>query len=126
MQTIKIYRKESALSRPKFTRADVERFNRKAELGMMRVQRPSLQSFFIPAKAGAVSDFYKLPALSPGVIKNRGERILDHASAGWEIPLDSLGRGKEVTPSTAQSILLWIKKNLGEFVNPDDVSIVIE
>lgn len=119
MSTIKVYRKESAhpTRKPvKAVRAETER--RIAALA--RVHRPSLQDFFLSG------DFHKLPALSPQIIDNRALRILDHASAGWEVPADSLGRKGSADSSQAQSIILWIKKNLAGVVNPDEVSIVVE
>jgi hypothetical protein len=126
MSVVKIYRKSSGMARPKATKADHERFARMIETRAIRVERDSLAGFFIPAKVGTISPFYKLPELSPSLVANRAARIMDHADAGWIVPLDSLGRGRTADASTAQSILLWIKKNLSAFVNADDVSVVVE
>lgn len=117
--TIRIYRKEAAhRSRKPVKAVRVETERRIAALA--RVQRPALQEFFLSG------EFHKLPALSPQVIDNRALRMLDHAEAGWDVPTDSLGRKGTADASQAQSIILWIKKNLGDVVNPDEVSVVVE
>ena len=85
-----------------------------------RVQRPSLLEFFL---SGA---FTKLPGLAPSVIDNRPRRVTEHADDGWEVPADSLGRKGVADASQAQSILLWIKKNLGDVIDADEVSVVVE
>jgi hypothetical protein len=125
-QEIRIFRKSSATPRPKASKSDLTELARKLEVGAIRVDRPSLVEFFTPEQAGRLSEFYRLPALSPACIANRPHRIIDHADAGWTIPADSLGRKGVVTASTAQSILLWIKQNLAAFVNAEDVSVVVE
>lgn len=125
MATIKIYRKDSGKNPPKVSatmKADVER-----KLALFsKVRRPSLESFFIPAKAGTKSDFYKLPALPQHVIDNAPMRIYEFEDAGWLVPEDSQGRNPGANRSNAQSILLWIKQRLADVVNPEDVSVVVE
>ena len=120
MATIKVYRKAVSGGKGrapgKAKRVQVEeRIDTFA-----RVKRPSLQDFFLSG------DFAKLPALSPQVIDNRPRRITDHAEDGWEVPVDSLGRKGTADASQAQSILLWVKKNLADVVNPEEVSVVVE
>lgn len=84
-----------------------------------RVRRPELEKFL-------GSDFYNLKALSARTIDNKPERLIKHRNEGWVIPEGSLGRTKAITHSTGQSVLLWIKKNMGHVVNPDHVSIVVQ
>ncbi len=125
MSTMKIYRKESSASRPKVTKGELDQIERKLTL-LTRVRRPELESFFIPKNGTAVSPFYKLPAIPSAVIDNPGLRQLDHAGDGWVIPVGSWGRSDTADRSTAQSIVLWIKKNLADVVNVQDFSIVVE
>lgn len=119
MATIKVYRKVTgAKGRKPSKKAAQVAADRIATFA--RVQRPSLQDFFLSG------EFLTLPALSPSVIDNRARRVTDHADDGWEVPADSLGRKGTADASQAQSILLWIKKNLPDVVNADEVSIVVE
>jgi hypothetical protein len=124
---IAIYRKIGNKPKPKkLTKAEQATLNRRLEL-VCRVQRPELVEFFVSQA------FYKLPALPTATIDNKGIRLLEHESDCFIVPNGSLGRkgiesigipAKE--RSTAQSILLWIKQNLGDVVNADEVSVVVQ
>lgn len=93
-----------------------------------RVDRPELVEFF---ESGS---FYKLPALSTKIIDNKPERMLSHRNDCWVVPAGSLGRvadkvatgDRAAIRSASQSVLLWIKQNLGYCVNPDHVSVVAQ
>jgi hypothetical protein len=125
MDTVKIYRKDSGKDRPKATKAKIDATRKHLEI-FCRVRRPDIEALFIPSKANGVSDFYNLPKLSPQVIDNRPLRMTEHGDAGWIVPESNLGRKGAADASTAQSVLLWVKKNLADVVNPEDVSIVVE
>lgn len=116
---IRIYRKVAGTKGRKPTKAQRAAVEERVAT-FARVQRPALLEFFLSG------EFTKLPALSPSVIDNRARRVTDHADAGWTVPTDSLGRKGVADASQAQSILLWIKKNLSDVVNPDEVSVVVE
>lgn len=121
--TVVIYRKGN--NAPKVDAATIADV-RKVIGVKCRVQRPEIMALFLPIRGGAKSTFYKLPELSPQLIDNSWRRQTDYADAGWEVPVNSLGRVGEATPSAAQSVLLWIKQNLADVVNPADVSVVLE
>lgn len=124
---LKIYRKESASKRgKKLNKAQMARFEQHMDL-IVRVQRPYVKELFV---SGA---FYDLPAIPPAVVKNRGKRIMDYGDAGWEIPVEDYVKDGVVPvdvdeQSAANSVVLWIKKNLAEFgfVNNDEFAIVVE
>lgn len=123
---IVIYRKDAVGAKPKrLTKAQADKLAQRLEL-VARVKRPELVEFFTSG------DFYKLPAVSPKCIDNRPHRIMEHANDCWPIPDSCLGRvadkvasgDKVAVKSATQSILLWIKQNLADVVNPDHVSVV--
>lgn len=122
---IVIYRKDVAgpkYNRDKFDKAPTKADKAEADEALeflVRVRRPELEDFL---RTG----FYALPALSPKCIDNRGHRLMRHGSDGWEVPAGSQGRNPAATKATAQSILLWIKANMGHVVNPEHVSIVVQ
>jgi hypothetical protein len=123
MHNVKIYRKGPAPK--KLTKAERAQLDRVLSL-TCRVERPALVDFF------TTGGFAKLPQLSSQVIDNPGRRILNHADAGWTVPDSDLGRAgvaalESATDArkTAQSILLWIKKNL-PMVDASSVSVVVE
>ena len=85
-----------------------------------RVRRPSVEELFV---SGA---FFDLPELSPKCIDNRGHRLMRHRADGFVVPADSLGRKGTADRAAAQSLLLWIKQNLGAYVGADSVSVVVQ
>lgn len=89
----------------------VKRVNRKT-----RVKRDNVVSFFLEG------GFNNLPVTPQSVIDSPYRR--EDEAKGWEIPAEDLGRIGEATPSAAESIRLWVKQNLGDYVNPDAVSVV--
>lgn len=114
---IRIYRKASKTATRKPGKAKAESVRNLVAL-KCRVQRPGLLDHLL-------SDFYSQPTMAPSVIDNKVDRILNHHSAGWTVPADSLGRKGSVDASTAQSILLWIKQNVPT-VDASEVSVVVE
>ena len=90
-----------------------------------RVQRPELVDFFMSG------EFAASQAIPQNVIDNPLRREAEFPGVGWIVPEGSLGRapkkGKRDYQSTAQSILLWIKKYFVETgaVRIDDISVVV-
>jgi hypothetical protein len=114
-QVIRIYRKGEV---GKVTKADADAIRRTTAIAC-RVQRPALLEFFLSGEFG------KLSVVPAQVIDNRAARILEHHTCGWTVPGDSLGRKGQVDASQAQSILLWIKKNVPA-IDAASVSVVVE
>jgi hypothetical protein len=131
MYVIKVYRKkiDSPYGKPALSVV-------KAVLAVLavkaRIRRPGVEDLFL---GGA---FALLPALSTAQIDAAADRSLSYPDAGVVLALGDLGRvgskcnaaGQfdtyEDARSCAQSILLWIKKNLADVVDPSEVSIVVE
>lgn len=89
-----------------------------AALKLARVARPSLVEFFTSGQ------FHAMPMIPQAIIDNP-ERLWEEfgtADTYWIVPADSLGRapknGERDWDSTAQSILLWIKKHMAETPKP--------
>lgn len=82
-----------------------------------RVKRPELEEIF---RSGA---FFNLPAYKSEVLASPFSR--DNA-VGLEIPVGSLGRKKQVTRSTAESLLLWVKLHLSEVVRAKEVAFRVD
>jgi hypothetical protein len=123
---------------PKVTRSIIDRTMTKLSL-KARVKRPSLTDFFLPAKAGSKSDFYRLPMVPQSIIDSPAARVLsgpNHPNEdapmgarwvdqGWIVPTDSLGRAQRVDNSTAESVRLWIKTHLADVADPGDVAVLV-
>jgi hypothetical protein len=99
---------------------------RERTAALARVQRPSLMEFLLDA-------FWTLPALPAAVVKDANVRAYYHGDDGWVLPVDSLGRkgaesvaDEKAARSTAESVRLWIQKNLEDVVNIENVAVVIE
>lgn len=81
-----------------------------------RVKRDEVVHFFLSGEFG------KLPITPQSVIDSPIRR---EAAIGFEVPEGCLGRKGIATPEQAESVRLWIKKNLSpEGINPDTVSVV--
>lgn len=82
-------------------------------LSVARVDRTPVAEFFIgKSRRGKAGKFYSLPVVGSAI---HGDRAQDIAREhGFRIPDESLGRG--VNPdkpvSTANSIRLWVEKNI--------------
>lgn len=103
---------------PKVTKAAKVEMERK--LATSRVNRPAIVDLFT---SGA---FDTLPTL-PTEYRNAPRlRVVDGtaASHGWIVPSDDLGRTGRADQSVANSIRLWITKNLS--VDPAAFAIVCE
>lgn len=116
MSKLLIVRK-SADKAPKLTKAQLAKTLEEVAK-KQRVSRDDLVTFLLDGS------FNKLPVVKQAEI--------DRAQAnrtqleGWEIPASNLGRVGEATPSSRESVRLWIKQNLKEMgVNPDDLSVVL-
>jgi hypothetical protein len=131
---IKVYRKECG-AKPvnKLSKSEADKV-RATVAAYSRVDRPELLDFFMPTGKGK-SAFHRLPALSPQVIDNRPLRLVEHADAGWVVPVSNLGRKAQSDPdaaqndqSTAQSVLLWLKKHAAAngLCDPAELSVVVE
>lgn len=120
-----IYRKDVA--GPKYNTENYDKAPNKAQKAeaadhleyIARVRRPELEAFL-------TDGFYSLTPIAPKTIDNKGERMMRHRNDGWIVPVGSLGRKGTADRSAAQSVLLWIKQNMGHVVNPDQVSIVVQ
>lgn len=131
MFVVKIYRKKVANPYSKPDSATVS-----AILAVLaikaRVRRPDVEAMFLGGTFGL------LPALTTQQIDAAANRTLDYPDAGIVLAPVNLGRvaGKcnlsgefvmyEDARSCAQSVLLWIKKNMGDVVSADEVSVVVE
>jgi hypothetical protein len=90
-----------------------------------RVQRPELVDFFMSG------EFAASQAIPQTIIDNPLRRESEFAGVGFIVPEGSLGRspksGERDWQSTAQSILLWIKKYFVDTgaVRIDDISVIV-
>lgn len=89
-----------------------------------RVQRPNVVTFLLGG------DFGKLPKVSTTVLDSpyqRWKQKQDGKLVGWKVPDSDLGR-KQGQPSlsTAESVRLWIKQNLGDHVSAENVAVIFE
>lgn len=84
-----------------------------------RVERPELEEIF---RSGA---FFNLPAYKSEVLASPFSRA-NGGAVGLEIPVGSLGRKKQVTESTAESLLLWVKLHLSEVVRAKEVAFRVD
>jgi hypothetical protein len=105
--------------------AKVAKSARERVTALARIQRPELLDFLL-------GDFWKLPVLSSAAVKDAATRTYYHGDSGWIVPVGSLGRkGEEATASlkdarsTAESIRIWIGKNLPE-VDLQNVAVAVE
>jgi len=131
---IRIYRKQSGAEPvSKMSKAKRDAVAAKVS-AYSRVDRPELLAFFMPSGSGK-SEFHKLPALAPQIIDNRPLRITEHSGLGWTVPVSNLGRKAQTDPeaaqndaSTAQSVLLWLKKHAAEngLCDASEISVVVE
>ena len=82
-----------------------------------RVKRDTLVTFMLDGS------FNKLPVTPQSVIDSPIRR--ENEGKGWEIPASEFGRVGVATPSSTESVRLWIKQNLESFgIDPDAVSVV--
>jgi len=91
-------------------------------LACARIQRPDVAELFL---SGAFYDLAPLdPAerTTPALRAHRGTA----KAKGWIIPADQLGRTGRADQSVANSIRLWITKNMAEAVRPADLTVVAE
>jgi hypothetical protein len=93
---------------------------------LARVQRPSLLDFMLDG-------YWQMTALPAAVVKDAAVRAFRHGHEGWIIPEDSLGRkgaagvaDTEKARSTAESIRIWIIKNLEGIIDPAKFAVVVE
>jgi hypothetical protein len=91
-----------------------------------RVQRPSLLDHLLDG-------FWSMSKVPANVIDSPIVRADEHGDAGWTIPADSLGRKGADTlddvskaRSTAESVRLWVVKNLAGVIDPATVAVVVE
>jgi hypothetical protein len=106
--------------------AKVAREVRERVAALARVQRPELLDWLL-------SDYWKAEALTGAVIKDAASRRYYHGDAGWRVPVGSIGRkGAEAVAtekdarSAAESIRLWIIKNLSDIIPADAYAVVVE
>ncbi len=122
---IAVYRKASAYSPPRPTKAEHERGLTILNL-KCRVRRPELESLFIPTQAGRKPAFESLVELPASIIKSKADRILDHLDDGWTVPAESLGRGGVADVRQAESVRIWVARWLAPWVHLDSVAVVFE
>lgn len=94
-----------------------------------RVRRPSLEAFFL------TNEFASLPQtpesdlratlVLPEPLRSERLRAMVDAGEAWAVPADSLGRTQRADNSTAESIRLWIKKNLAGNVDSNALAVVV-
>jgi len=117
--SIVIYRASDAKA-PRSTKA--ERAEADERLAIARVSRDAVADLFI---SGA---FYRLPVIepaertTPALRAHRGTA----AAKGFIVPAEDLGRNHREDQSVANSIRLWITKNLSPYVRPTDLTVVYE
>lgn len=106
--------------------AKVAREIRERTAALARVQRSELLEWLL-------AGYWKAEALAPATIKNAAARRYYHADAGYVVPVESLGRkgadavaDEQSARSTAESIRLWIDKNLGDIIPADTYAVVVE
>lgn len=117
---IVLYRKSADKVR-KLTAAERKELDR--ELTRARVQRPGIVDLF------ASGAFDKLGVLTPAQVKDRPGRILDHEGEGWVVPMEDYARLVEKgadEQNIANSIKLWIQKNLEGIAPEGSFSLVVE
>ena len=94
-------------------------------LRVCRVERPELVELFL---SGA---FAGMESIAQSVIDNPVKREIDHPGAGFVVPESCLGRapksGVRDWQSTAQSILIWIKKYFVEtgVIRISELSVIV-
>lgn len=93
---------------------------------LARVQRDDLLDFLLDG-------YWTLPVLTSAQVKDAATRTYLHGDAGWTIPTESLGRKgaaavatEKDARSTAESIRLWIAKNVPNVVDVDGIAVVVE
>lgn len=91
-----------------------------------RVQRPTLLDFLLDG-------YWSMPKTPQTIIDSPVVRTDEHADAGFTIPDDSLGRkgaetidDTEKARSTAESIRLWVAKNLDGVIDHTTIAVVVE
>ena len=91
-----------------------------------RVQRPALLDHLLDG-------FWSMDRVPASIIDSPVVRTEEHAGAGFTIPADSLGRkGAETLDdaakarSTAESVRIWIGKNLEGTIDPATIAVVVE
>lgn len=91
-------------------------------LAVARVKRPALADLFL---SGA---FYDLPVLDPA--ERTTPALRAHRGTadtkGWTLPLDEVGRTGRIDQSVANSVRLWVTKNLDAYVRPADLTVTVE
>jgi hypothetical protein len=99
---------------------------RERTTALARVQRPELLDYL-------VGPFWKAEALPAAAIKDAASRRYYHGDAGFVIPVGSLGRkGADAVAteadarSAAESIRLWIIKNLSDVIDPNTFAVVVD
>lgn len=93
---------------------------------LARVQRPEVLEFLL-------GDYWKAEKLAGAAIKDASARRYYHADAGWIVPVASLGRAgadavatEAKARSTAESIRLWIIKNLYDVIDIENIAVVVD
>lgn len=112
-----IYRTDDKKAKPFSKKRQVEV---EEALATARVQRPDLVEYFSTAAIN------KLPVL-PEQYRNAPRLRALHKTAkkyGWIVPASNCGRAATINQSTANSVRLWLKKNLG--VDGDSFMLVVE
>jgi hypothetical protein len=99
---------------------------RERTAALARVQRDDLLDFMLDG-------FWSLPVLTSAQVKDAATRTYYHGDAGWTIPTESLGRkgaavlaDEKTARSAAESIRLWVIKNLHDVVPAASVAVVVE
>jgi hypothetical protein len=91
-------------------------------LAKSRVQRPTLAEHFISGEAYKMDTLPSDERSTPALRQHRGSA----QRCGFILPTEELGRTGRADRSVANSVRLWIEKNLGPVVNVSDFLIVAE
>lgn len=117
--SIVIYRASDAKA-PRSNKA--ERAEADERLAIARVRRDSVADLFT---SGA---FYRMDPLTPAERTTPALRAHRGTAAakGFVVPAEDLGRTGREDQSVANSLRLWVTKNLAPYVRPSDLTVVFE
>ena len=130
-------------NRPAIDKATIDRTERRVNGPKVRVKRPGIVAAIVPAKGRKVSPFYHLPLVPSSIVNNAAALVADGPN-GADVPFSEswiatsaimvdaadLGKYRDGLANVADanscrnSLRLWITQNLGDVIDPDDLSIV--
>lgn len=91
-------------------------------LACARIQRPSLADLFLTGAFYSLAPLDSAERTTPALRQHRGTA----KAKGYVVPAEELGRTGRADQSVANSIRLWLTKNLGDALRPEDLTVVSE